>query len=526
MVLKRLSLLTPFALASLSLWGCGGGSSSSTGASGTSLTRANTQLNQITSGQQPTNDTTLNSTLALFTSALKQDPTNPGALFGQAVCQTGITAGTLTDRPTIQVGVVVPTPVSADANGTADSTGQSLPPAPPNGASGARPVPPSSQLGLLWHLQDGVSNPYTLLTALAPIANLRYGLIPFNGYAGDDVATRQQELATLDTVAQKLQTLESNPNFATTLTLPASQGGVVNIGLPEVYLFEAYVQSLRVQLSLSLAYNRDPGVNNPLPGPPLAANSAQNVITVAGAGATGTIGSLPYGPQPIGSSFAGLDKNGDGKISPDEYLPASPYLTLRDASLLQKAQQALQAVADRETKGIQGVFARPADGSGRFLIPNNSNIHTTLDNALNNVVPLVQQAANGPVTLSVPDYAPPVGGYLLGNAGVIPGNNPGSPGKSAAKTGSAKTRRVFLLGSVSIGSDGTLGTPVAPPQPTFVSVTFNLAAWFANPPADLKAFAPTYTLDSNKVPDLSKTTYPDPTFGGLFPNGLPATLML
>jgi hypothetical protein len=57
-------------------------------------------------------------------------------------------------------------------------------------------------------------------------------------------------------------------------------------------------------------------------------------------------------------------------------------------------------------------------------------------------------------------------------------------------------------------------------------VTINLAAWFANPPSDLKAFAPTFTLDENGWPNPDQTRYPDATFGGLFPEGLPRLFSL
>jgi len=48
----------------------------------------------------------------------------------------------------------------------------------------------------------------------------------------------------------------------------------------------------------------------------------------------------------------------------------------------------------------------------------------------------------------------------------------------------------------------------------------NIAAWFANPPADLKTLAPTLTLGSDGWPDSTKSVYPDKTFAGLFPDGI------
>ena len=55
-------------------------------------------------------------------------------------------------------------------------------------------------------------------------------------------------------------------------------------------------------------------------------------------------------------------------------------------------------------------------------------------------------------------------------------------------------------------------------------MTVDLAAWFAKPPADLKVFAPTLVLNPQGWPDPSKTIYPDPTFGGLFPDGIKTDL--
>ena len=70
-----------------------------------------------------------------------------------------------------------------------------------------------------------------------------------------------------------------------------------------------------------------------------------------------------------------------------------------------------------------------------------------------------------------------------------------------------------------------------PAQDTFFeipteAVTIDLADWFAHPPTDLKKLAPTYVLNSIGYPNYSLTTYPDPTFGGLFPNGLPTDFNL
>ena len=532
MVLKRLALLSPFALVLLSLWGCGGGSGASPASSGDALTRANAQLNQMSSGLQPSDSATLNATLSLFNDALKQNPGSPQALFGQTICQAGLTAATLETNFGLPVSAATTGSGSLSAVGLGTSTGQATPPSPGNHPTAGALTASAARLGLFWHVGETVGNSDTLLMPLTPLAGLRYGLIPLYGYAADDVANRQQALQQLNTVTQNLQTLEANPKFATTLIIVGSPRGGSKIGLPEVYLFDAYINSLRAQLALSLAYNRDPGINNPLSGPPLRPDELDGGV-VYGDDPIGNENPSPHPPR-LGASYGSLDTNGDGKLTPDEYLAASPFLTLRDAGMLQTAKQALLAAADKQAKGIQGIFARPtisrfqANGNDGFLISNidntipnsidpnagvvitNSSVtHVGLDYTLNNIPPILKQATVGTVTLYMPLYAPATQGYVSS-----------VPAKSAVRRHIGKTRRVFLLGYQG-------GTDAEPFQTGRVTqVTFNLAAWIAHPPADLKAFAPTYTLQSGGYIDFTKTTYPDPTFGGLYPNGLPDELLL
>lgn len=208
-------------------------------------------------------------------------------------------------------------------------------------------------------------------------------------------------------------------------------------------------------------------------------------------------------PPPPGSPFRDLDKNTDGKLTPDEYLPASPFLTLRDASYFQTAQAAMLNIVDRETKGIVGVLARPATGS--FLLPNSADVKAALTSVRDNVLPLIQQAAVGPVTLTVPRYE------------AIP----------LIASGGVAVHPVISNGIYTPGVVATANPTTAQDSDWIVlteNITLDVAAWFAHPPADLKVFAPTYTLDSIGYPNYSLTTYPDATFGGLFPNGLPSDL--
>ncbi|HLJ55616.1 MAG TPA: hypothetical protein VKT77_11305, partial [Chthonomonadaceae bacterium] len=314
--------------------------------------------------------------------------------------------------------------------------------------------------------------------------------------------------------------VEADPNFSTTLPDPNRDGQQVTVGLPEVQLFDAYVNSLRVEVALSLAYVRDPGNEHLIPvDPPVPVNGGGPPAIFASGGGSGSAGSggvsggstgggtiVPTVPP---SPFASLDANHDGKLTPDEYLPPSPFLTLRDPALLTTAQKAMLATADQETKGINGVLARPADAV--FLVSNTDAVRAVLTETRDKVVPLIQQAATGPVTIDVPRY----GGPLAGAAGSGP----------VAVSGSDQGG-VFSVAPKPPVPSGGAGVAILPIAFTTEPVTIDIAAWFKQPPADLKAFAPTYTLDANGFPDPSLTKYPDPTFGGLYPNGLPTDLML
>jgi hypothetical protein len=344
----------------------------------------------------------------------------------------------------------------------------------------------------------------------------------FSGYASDssDVTRRQTILADTATVLADLQVVEADSTFTYTLPAPDQNGNAVTIGLPEVYLFDAYINSIRTQVALSLAYIRDPGNWQPI-SPVVASTTG------------GSTGSLNYPPAPpvfngpavvsssvlIPAGYAALDTNHDGKLEPNEYLPPSPYLTLRDATMLTTAQQSLAATAAKETLGITGVLARPSTGS--FLVPNTAQIAAILNNIQTNVVPLIAQSAVGNVTLTFPHYS------MVNLVGAIAEGSDSAGGvfqyiPAAAVTVDAPPPPPVVGGTAIISPE-----PIVPPiTVTQEQVTIDLAAWFANPPQDLKVFAPTYTLTASGGIDPTATTYPDLTFGGLFPNGLPQDLRL
>ncbi len=532
--MRKASLL-PVGAAALALWGCGGGNgSSASGPTANPLTAGRAALSSLAANTTPTSAQTLQSAFDLFTKALQENPNSTEAHFGAAVCLMGSAAQQIDGVGGIPTVPPILTPLASvkpeGQGGSGSSPGNpgnggsgfvlpsppsdgDLPPAPPGSTEPGKPIEPTHTLGLFWFLDRGLSNPNTLLNMLSPISDLRLGLIPYYGYSGDaqDVARRQKLLTDLGTVAQHLQTVEADASFTLTLPAPDQNGQPVTIGLPEVYLFDAYVQSLRVSTALSLAYVRDPGNNSLLPPSP----------PTVGTGSTGsgtTTSSMPPPPpffsgggrevnEPTEppSPFLALDKNKDGKLTPDEYLPASPFLTLRDAAYFQTAKDAMTAIVDRETKGIAGILARPT--TEPFLLPNSPDVAKAVANIRDNVLPLITQATTGPVTLTVPRYqAIPLVAIGGGSTLVHP---------------VAASNELFTLRPQSGGD-----LPPTPPGVKNLRLVLNIAAWFAHPPADLKPLAPTYLLNSFGFPNFDKTTYPDPTFGGLFPEGIPADLRL
>jgi hypothetical protein len=457
------------------LYGCGGGSGGvGSPLGGSALTRGTEQLNQVASGQQSATPTNLKSIFDLFNEALNAEPNTSKAHFGAAIALMGLLGqeadGTATGI--IPGGSGIGGGTGAGGGNTGIVLPAEVPPSPPGYDTPINVVPPHRTLGLFWNLDRGLANPLTLLNMLSPITDMRGGLLPFNGYFGDDATGREQMLAKLDQVIAHLKAVEADAQFTFTLASPDQNGKEVTVGLPEVHLFHSYVESLRVETALSLAYIRSIG-ELPPPIPPVISNDSQF---------------LPRNQ----------DTNRDGKLSPNEYLPSSPFLTLRDAKYLQIAKQAILNCADAAEKGIAGVLARPV-GETAFLIPNNAEMNRNLTEQRETVLPVLRQVTTQPVTLEVPRVQP-------------------LPMLMNAASGSGRPSDDLLFTT-------TLLPPIPPNgEPAIEPVVLNLAAWFSNPPADLKVFAPTYSLDSNGWPHYDQASYPDLTFAGLFPNGLPAFL--
>ena len=459
------------------LYGCGGGGSSLTGITPdtrTALERGTAQLNQVAGGQEPTNPQSLKSIFDLFNEAIAASPNTSVAHFGAAIALTGLLCQEADGNQTDIITVANVGSGSGGASGGGFGSGEppsELPPSPLDATEPPRPVPPHHTLGLFWYLDRGLSNPLTLLNMLSPVTDLRFGFMPFNGYWGNDTRGREEMLTKLDKAIEHLKIVEADLNFTFQLNSPDHNGQPVTVGLPEVHLFHAYVESLRVETALSLAYTRSLGDRPPLPP------TISNVSAF-----------LP----------GNNDANSDGKLSPNEYLAPSPFLTLRDANTLQIAKQAMLNSAEFAAKGIAGVLARPTDGN--FLISNNPEMQRVLVEQRDKVLPLLRQATEGAITVEVMRFEPMP---LLMNG---------------ASTSSRPDDDVLF------SSPGEL--PPTPPSGEFATeqVTFTLAAWFNAPPADLKAFAPTYPIAANGWPHYDQAVYPDLNFGGLFPNGLPSFL--
>jgi hypothetical protein len=368
------------------------------------------------------------------------------------------------------------------------------------------PPPSLAHRGLIWNLDRGLSNPLTLLDMLAPIANIRWGLMPFYGYAEDDVARRQQMLEQLNTVITHLDKVLADPNFSFTLPDAEQEGQSVTIGLPEVRLFTAYVHTLRVELALSLAYIRDMGDWNRYLFPPVIGGGSSEGETGSGLVIGGHSGRSDPPPPPGVHSPVDLDTNKDKQLQPSEYLPPSPFLTLRDAAYLRTAQQGLTAIAEHGLRGIEEALARP-QGDQSYLIANTDEMRPALTALRDHVLPTIRQCALGPVTFEITHYYPMP--MLARNATT-----------AAAKNPRPSANGLFAAIYPWPGE----GPP--PPPPTVEKVTINLTVWFANPPADLKVFAPTFPLAPEGWPQFDAAVYPDITFGGLFPNGLPQDFRL
>ncbi|NLI00174.1 MAG: hypothetical protein GX446_11875 [Chthonomonadales bacterium] len=459
--------------------GCGGGS----GGSGDPLALGRSSMYAMASGSSVNSRTNLDSALRLFEATLRARPDSSEARLWAAVCLVGLSGMEVS-------GVAVSPPASANGvPGMAWESGQggegwpapdpgdgTIPGAPPDHDGPVPPVEPPHRLGLLWNLRHAIANPFTLLTALAPVADIRMGFFGTLGFWGDDPQLHIETLKRLDRADALLTEVEADAGFSVSLPDPDGDAAFIRVELPEVHLFHAYVHSLRTEVALALAYVRDIG-----PRYPVALGSDDDSSPIA------------WNP------FRDLDRNADGRLSADEYLPADPFLTLRSAQYLTLARKAMLAASDHGDAGCAGVLARTApDG---YLINNVPPYREALQEMQAVSIPLLRKAAVGPIELLAPHYE-----YAADVVGAV---DPPGP--------------CLREGRTTFNLDPDPGDCLGWGPPTIVMrrVRLNLAAWFDAPPRDLKVLAPTIGLTPDGWLDFESITLPDPTFAGLFPDGVP-----
>ena len=465
----------------LALAGCGGGVKQV----GDPLKQGRSAMYAMADEETTASQSNLGAALRLFEQALRAQPDSSESRFWAAVCLVGLAGMDVSGVSASTAAHNEPGsgPGWSESGGgegwIAPDPGDGTVPAAPHDHDGpVPPVEPPHRIGMIWNLRYAVANPFTLLAILAPAADIRMGLPGVLGFRGDDPEAHLATLARLDRADQLLTEVEADSAFSIALPDPDRDGATLRVELPEVHLFHAYLHTLRAEVALALAYVRDSG-----PRIPMA--FAEDDLD---------------GPD-VWNPFRSLDKNGDGLLTPDEYLPGDPFLTLRDADYLRTARDAMLSAADHGEKGCAGVLAR-TDPSG-YLINNVPPYREALQEMLESSIPLLRQAALGPVEVLVPRYE-----YLADAAR-------GNAGRSEPCTRQGRT--TFDLDP---DPDDCIGW--GPPTIIMRTVRINLAAWFQTPPADLKVFAPTIGLTSSGWPDFDRIKLPDPTFGGLFPDGIPS----
>jgi len=433
--------------------GCGGGGSSGPAVpeGRDYLAEGRASLNAMASSDTVPEASRLHDARSLFELALAGRP-SPEAHLGAAVMAMGLVGlEPLDDQdpgpPRPPDAAQADLPPDPPHEWTGPMQPHDLPPAPPDFGQPPTVKPPRVKIALLWRLLDGVRTPYAAFRMVEPVVHIRQGLTPQRTRGAAAVARRMAALERLDAILAHLDKVEQDAGFR--ITLPRGEYSVVPVAveLPEVLLFDSQVSALRAELAFSLAYVRE----------------------AAGG---------PTGPA------RALDRNSDGRLTPDEHLPPEPFLNLRDPALLAKARESMLRAADKGMEGVAGVLARPEDS--RFLVPNIPAVRPALLELRDHALPTVRKAATQLVALRVP-------------------------------------RPVLLLPNPN-DSDRP------PPPPDWlgddlaVLVKLNLPAWFSSPPKSLRPLAPTYDLRPG-IPLRDRAVFPDATFAGLFPEGLPDALL-
>ena len=169
--------------------------------------------------------------------------------------------------------------------------------------------------------------------------------------------------------------------------------------------------------------------------------------------------------EKIGDRF--IQKQAGDTVFPDEYLPPAPFLTLTPTGKADFAQakKDLENGADSAGTALHRLQARPANGTLHLLDAADANLLTAADYA-----EARSAVAAFELALSVPIQVP--------------------------------------------GSDG---------------LVLNLGAWFANPPASLRPFLPTYLVKEDSgftYLDSDASSFADLSFGGLISGINPDDLTL
>lgn len=414
----------------LLLTGCGGGGGNgnnlapgATGTGGTSgtggggmptLQPAIAGLDALVRGSQPTTTASLTTVVGEFDQARQADPANKDAQFGFAVTAAALAA----------TQAVALNGAGAPAVRT-ESAEAALSPA-------ARTVSFSQGL-VLWRLPQLLSGRAAIQWPQAadylPTKTLQASLTP--RASSPTPAQIQTEIAALDatlsTAETALAVVKTDPNYIYILADPSQPGNpasTVKVGSAEIQILSAVISAVRSLANGALAYNADPG-----------------------AFSFGT-------PASVGFSGASL--------SPVQYLPAAPFLTLAadGGTRLGTVKTELVAIADSGTAALESVKTR--------------------SNA----------------------------GFLL---------NPGTlvtTGQLSVAEAQITAYKAYLTGVQTV--------PVTLNGKT-ISTKVDLAAFLDHPPTDLRALLPTLPVSKNSSGTIILTMngFPDLTFGGLFPDGLP-----
>jgi hypothetical protein len=317
----------------------------------------------------------------------------------------------------------------------------------------------STSSAMIWNTADTIAstnNPLsTVASTYAGTVETLQGITPYQiqNFLGMQADLQSVFIPMLQQVSGCLSITEKDSAFS--FQLGSSSGNNYFIILPgDVELFHSALLGLKCALAMPASYNLDPG-------------TFDFSLTMADR----------------------ADSNGYVPVS--AYLPASPCLTLSNATFMQQMHGDLDKACDEAVAGINATLARTSDYHS--LIPWHTSSKFSLEKLLlySYYAQELRQAADGPYTIQ----------FQTVNQ---------------------------------VWNDNTYQYDNV--VQTFGVKTY-LSAWSDNPPTDLKYFAPELqVLQVDYVPGYpedgtyNKTvvvqgTYNDTTFGGLFPDSLPSSVL-